>query len=79
MDLFFVWQEKKKSYKFHYFLQKLIVFLNLLSVIYDKKFLNRIRRSMSDLRCITSSKMLQVQPFNRRCRIYSGFHFLLAH
>ena len=19
------------------------------------------------------------QPFNRRCRIYSGFHFLLAH
>ena len=20
-----------------------------------------------------------IQPFNRRCRIYSGFHFLLAH
>ena len=23
--------------------------------------------------------VLDVQPFNRRCRIYSGFHFLLAH
>ena len=25
------------------------------------------------------TELLPVQPFNRRCRIYLGSHFLLAH
>ena len=27
----------------------------------------------------TFSMSTMIEPFNRRCRIYSGFHFLLAH
>ena len=28
-------------------------------------------------KCIIT--LMAIKPFNRRCRIYSGFHFLLAH
>ena len=36
-----------------------------------------VRKYMCILRSL--AKYILVQPFNRRCRIYSGFRFLLAH
>ena len=52
------------SHQFDYSLLK-IFFINLLAVIYDKKFLTRIRISMWCLICITSSKKFNLNVIGK--------------